>query len=197
MQSAKFWKLIIFILLVGWFCFLMAQKIDLSTADLGRHLKNGELLASSGYNLTDKNSILFKNFYSYTNPDFPFTNHHWASGVLFFWIYKVAGFPGLSIAYILLSAIIFSIFFYIARCESNFAMASAFSFFLIPLMAERHEIRPEAFSYLFAALFLLILWLWRKENISCSSSLSSLTSFITSSTLPISCVAKLCFWSTR
>ena len=166
MKSEKFWKLIIFIVLVAWFCFLMAEKIDLATADLGRHLKNGEWTVSSGFDLSEKNSPIRANFYSYTNPDFPFTNHHWASGVLFFWIYEIAGFSGLSIAYIFLSAIIFSIFFYIARRESNFAVASAFSFFLIPLMAERHEIRPEAFSYLFTALFLLILWLWHKKNIS-------------------------------
>ena len=153
-------------MLLFWLGFLYAQKIDLSTADLGRHLKNGEILANSGYNITDKNSLLFQNFYSYTNPDFPFTNHHWASGVIFFWIYKMAGFSGLSIAYVVLSLAIFSIFFRITVRESNFVLASVFSFFLIPLMAERQEIRPEIFSCLFAALFLLILWLWHRREIS-------------------------------
>jgi hypothetical protein len=166
MKSEKFWKTIIFFALVVWFCFLMAQRIDLSTADLGRHLKNGELLANSGYNLTDKNSLLFENFYSYTNPDFPFTNHHWASGVVFFRVYKLVGFSGLSIFYIVLSAITFVVFFYIARRESNFMLAAILSFFLIPLMAERHEIRPEGFSYLLAAVFFLALWLWQKKEIS-------------------------------
>jgi len=159
-------KIGIFLVLLLWLGFFMAEKIDLTTADLGRHIKNGELLAGSGYDLTDKNSLLFQNFYSYTNPDFPFTNHHWASGVIFFWVYKIVGFAGLSIFYILLSVATFSIFFFVASRESDFSLVSIFSFLLIPLIAERREIRPEIFSYFFAALFFLLLWLWRVKKIS-------------------------------
>ena len=165
-QSKKLIKLGIFVLLLAWLGFLMAEKIDLTTADLGRHLKNGEIITSDGLKLGEAGTVLSSNFYSYTNQDFPFVNHHWASGVVLFWLYKLAGFSGLSVSYIFLSALIFSLAFYLAVRESNFTVAAMFSFLLIPLMAERREIRPEIFSYLFAVLFFLLLRLWSKKEIS-------------------------------
>jgi hypothetical protein len=157
-KNKKLIKLGIFILLLAWFGFLMADKIDLVTADLGRHLKNGEIILSQGLQLGKANTVLNSNFYSYTNQEYPFINHHWASGVVFFWAYKLAGFWGLSVFYIMLCLLIFLIFFHIAKRESNFTIATLLSFLLIPLMAERREIRPEIFSYFFAAVFFWMLW---------------------------------------
>ena len=167
-KNKKLIKLGVFILLLAWLGFLMAEKIDLVTADLGRHIKNGEWMVNSGFNLQDKNSPLFKNFYSYTNQDFPVVNHHWGSGVVFYWLYKIAGFSGLSVFYILLSIASFGIFFVIAKRESNFTVAAVVSILLIPLMAERREIRPEVFSCFFAAFFLWTLWSWQKKELSSS-----------------------------
>jgi hypothetical protein len=78
----------------------------------------------------------------------------------------LSGFAGLSIFYIFLSALIFLIAFYIAYRESNFTIAAMFSFLILPLMAERREIRPEIFSYFFAMIFFLLIWLWYKKKIS-------------------------------
>ncbi|MBU1177509.1 hypothetical protein KKH96_03655, partial [Patescibacteria group bacterium] len=66
----------------------------------------------------------------------------------------------------LLSLFIFYIFFYIAKKESNFSIAFIVSLLLIPLIAQRTEIRPEIFSYLFIALFFWILWSWKNKKIS-------------------------------
>lgn len=156
----------IVLLLVVWFSFLMAEKTDLVTADLGRHLQNGKWVIENHFNLLQKDSPIHENFYSFVNPDFPFVNHHWASGVVFYWLYKLSGFAGLSISYIFLSVLTFLIFFYIAYRESDFTIAAVLSFFLIPLMAERREIRPEIWSYLFAAVFFLVIWLWNNKKIS-------------------------------
>jgi hypothetical protein len=158
-------KILIFVLLLFWLGFLLAEKINLTTADLGRHIKNGEWVVNSGFNLHEKNSPLFENFYSYTNQNFPVVNHHWGAGVIFYWIYNLAGFSGLSIFYILLSAVSFGIFFVIAKRESNFTVAAILSILLIPLIAERREVRPEIFSCFFAALFLWALWSWRKKEL--------------------------------
>ncbi len=166
MQSAKLWKILIFIFLLAWLSFLLAQKIDLTTADLGRHLANGKWVVENHFDLFEKNSPVHENFYSYTNLDFPVPNHHWGSGVVFFFIYKLAGFSGLSIFYILLGAAAFAIFFYIAKRESNFTIAALLSLLLLPLIAERREVRPEIFSYFFAALFLLLLWKYARQEIS-------------------------------
>jgi hypothetical protein len=146
----------------------MAAKIDLVTADLGRHLQNGKWVVENHFNLSEKNSPIHENFYSYTNQDFPVVNHHWGSGVIFYWIYKLAGFSGLSIFYIFLSVVSFGIFFVIAKRESNFTVAAVLSILLIPLMAERREVRPEVFSCFFAALFLWALWAWQKKDLAVS-----------------------------
>lgn len=159
-------KLGFFLLLLAWFAFLMTSRIDLATADLGRHIKNGEVVVHDGLKLGDPHSVLKSNFYSYTYPDYPFVNHHWAAGMLFYFIWAVGGFKGLSLAYILMSVFVFLIFFLLAWRESNFTYAALFSFFLIPLMAERREIRPEGLSVLFAGLFFFLLWRWNKKEIS-------------------------------
>ncbi len=161
-------KSIILIFLLAWFGFLMAAKIDLVTADLGRHIKNGEWIVENHFNLSERDSPVHENFYSYTNADFPVANHHWGAGVIFYWIYKLAGFSGLSIFYIFLSAASFLIFFVIAKRESNFTVAAVFAIVLIPLMAERREVRPEVFSCFFAALFLWALWSWRRKELASS-----------------------------
>ena len=156
----------VFVLLLAWLGFLFARKIDLATADLGRHLKNGEWEVKSGFNLRDRNSPLFENYYSYTYTDFSAINHHWGSGVIFYYISKFFGFSGLSIFYIFLSLVAFSLFFLIALGEANFALAVLAAFFLAPLIAERSEVRPEIFSYLFAGLFLFLSWGWKRGVLS-------------------------------
>ena len=165
-KNKKYIKIGIFIFLLGWLFFFMAEKIDLSNTDIGRHLKNGEIVLGEGLKIGEANTVLSSNFYSYTYPDFPFLNHHWASGVFFYAVQKLSGFSGLSIMYILLSLLTFIIFFLVAYREADFTTAAVLSVFLIPLIAERREIRPEIFSYFFLAAFFLLLWLWKKEEFS-------------------------------
>jgi len=167
-KSKKLIKLGVFILLLAWLGFLMANKIDLTTSDLGRHLQNGKWVIENHFNLLEKNSPVHENFYSYTNPDFQVPNHHWGSGVLFYLIYRFSGFSGLSLGYILLSLAAFAIFFQIAKRESNFTIAAIVSLLLLPLIAERREIRPEVFSYFFAAVYLWALWKSQKGELAAS-----------------------------
>ena len=159
MNKKKVFQVFILILLISWYGFFLFHKIDLTTADLGRHIKNGELVLNGEFN------ILKSNFYSYTEPNFPVINHHWGGGVIFYLIWKMTGFAGLSFFYFILSLFIFYLFFSIAKKESNFNIAFIISLLLIPLIAQRTEIRPEIFSYLFIALFFWILWHWKKNKI--------------------------------
>lgn len=157
-------KLFVFILLLVTLLVLLARKIDLTTADLGRHLKNGEIIASlDGRTIND---VLKTNFYSYTNPDFPFVNHHWGSGVLFFLVWKLGGFKTLSVFFIGLYLISFTIFFSIAKNYSGFWRSILASIILLPLIADRNEVRPEIFSYLFSAIFLWILMEYKEKRLS-------------------------------
>jgi len=135
---------------------IFAQKIELSVIDLGRHLENGRLIFS-------QSDILFKNFYSYTEPNHAFINHHWLAGVIFYATYLVGGFNLLSIFNILLALAVFFAFFKIASKRAGFYLPAVLSLPVILLFSERVEIRPEIFSYLFLALTWLI---WETDKLS-------------------------------
>ena len=158
-KEIKVFQIIVLVLLMIWYGLFFVQKVDLTTADLGRHLKNGELVLQGNF------EVLKTNFYSYTEPNFQTVNHHWGSGVIFYFIWKLFGFTGLSFFYFIVSLIIFYLFFRIAQKESNFKITLLVSLLLIPLIADRREIRPEIFSYLFIALFFWILWHWRQGRL--------------------------------
>lgn len=167
-RSKKLIHIGIFLALLVWLGVFMSEKIDLTTADLGRHLANGKWIVENHFDILQKNSPVHENFYSHTNPDFPVVNHHWGSGVLFYFIFKLSGFTGLSIFYVFLSLATFAIFFQIAKRNSDFTTAAVLSFLLIPLIAGRTEIRPEVFSYFFAAVFFWALWKWQKGELAAS-----------------------------
>lgn len=155
---AKFFLILVILI---WYPLLLAQKIDLSTADLGRHLKNGEVILSEGL----KSPVLFTNFYSYTQNDYPFVNHHWGSGVIFYLIYHFYGFVGLSIFYVGLGAVTLLLFCYIAQKDGHPFSALLFTLMLMPLLAFRVEIRPEMFTYFLSGVVYFLLWQWRKGRL--------------------------------
>lgn len=147
------------IFLISWLNLFLLREINLCAVDLGRHIKSGEIILET-------HKIISTNLYSYTYPDFPFTNHHWGGAVILFLVWKLAGFSGLSFFYIVLSLLTFLIFFNLARKNSNFSVAVLASVLAIPLIGERTEIRPEVFSYFFSAVFFWILWNWKRGGIS-------------------------------
>src|SRR3989338_6525623 len=86
--------------LLAWYGFWLATPVVFTTGDLGRHLKNGEMIISSLAGATGQLSgLLHTNFYSSTFADFSFINHHWGTGVIFFAIWSVVGFKGLALFY--------------------------------------------------------------------------------------------------
>ncbi len=139
---------------------MLAQPVNLVTADLGRHIENGRLIMSGDF------SVLNTNTYSYTAPDFKAVNHHWLGGVLFFLIWKVSGFIGLHLVFILLSLITLLVFFDIARKKSKASWAGLITLLIMPLLLERGEVRPEIFSYLLAAIFFWLMFKFKRDEIS-------------------------------
>ena len=140
-------------LLLSLFAFyglFLAHKIDLTTADLGRHIKNGEIMFQD-------TGVLSTNFYSYTHTDFPVLNHHWASGAFFYAAYKLGGFPMVQLFFIALSFAAFAAFLLSARGRARWGIIGFAALLAIPLLGERTEIRPEVWSYLFSGIFFLIL----------------------------------------
>lgn len=143
-------------LLFGLF---LAHKQDISIADVGRHIRNGEFFFKDP-------QVLRTNYYSYTEPKFPVLNHHWGTGVLFYLVWRVTGFEGLHVFYAALYLLSFGTFFWIAKKQSGLVAAGLSAILMIPILALRTEIRPEGFTYLCVALFfwLLIDWRERKEK---------------------------------
>ncbi len=150
---------LILILLLFLF-FLLCQKIDLTTTDLGRHIKNGQMILKGGFN------VLKTNFYSYSNTDFSFLNHHWLSGVIFYLFYKLAGFSAVHLLILIILLVTFLLFFRTAEKTAGTAISSFIALAIIPLMAYRHGVRPEAFSYFLAALFFFLLNKFSRNEIS-------------------------------
>lgn len=142
--------------LLFWCVLLLAEKINLSTADLGRHIKNGEVILNAPWSETM--AVLHTNFYSYTENNFEFVNHHWFSGVVFYLIFNIFGFSGLSVFYIFLITLAFYLLFEIAKNEIGIEIASILAVLTLPIISQRTEIRPEAFTYFFIALFFYILY---------------------------------------
>jgi hypothetical protein len=152
-------RITVTVLLLLIYGFYLAHQINLTVGDLGRHLKNGQVFVENG-------SIPKINLYSYLYPDYPFINHHWASGVLFYGIERLAGFSGLSIAFIVMSVVTLLVFLNLATKYSSFALAAPIAVIVLPVLITRHEVRPELFSYFFSGLFLHILWGYKYGKLS-------------------------------
>lgn len=158
----------------------LVHSITLVTADLGRHVKNGELLFSLGQTELSRSipsssgippssqpvSVMRHNFYSYTQPDLQVPNHHWGSGALFYIVWQQFGWRGVHFLFIGLSVVTFLVFYSLAATRAGTGAAALVALAIIPLLAERTEIRPEAFSYFFSGIFLWLLLKFREKGVS-------------------------------
>jgi len=149
--------LIILLGVVAWFH--LVNRIHLVTADLGRHIRNGELAVV-------QHQILRTNQYSYTYPDFPAPCHHWGTGVIFYVVWNALGFAGLSIFYggVLLSSLALFTWTGIRAASARSALLAATV--ALPLVGARTEIRPEGFTALFLGLNFFLLYGQRSGKLS-------------------------------
>lgn len=148
--TEKWLRVLIFSGLLILVVIIFSQKINFTAVDLGRHLENGKVIWSDS-------QVLFKNLYSYTEPDTSFINHHWLAGIIYYAVYLLGGFNLLSVFNVLLVLITFILAFKLAQKKTNFYVTALLSIPVIFLMSERVEIRPEIFSYLFIILTWFIL----------------------------------------
>ena len=144
---------VLYFLFLAGYILLSCQQISFRRSpDLGRLLRDGELV------LAGQTAVLHQNVYSYTYPNAEFPNHHWLAAVLAYGASKVIGLEGLNLAYISLGAAAFFLYFRIAEREAGLPTAAAFAAALMPLTIVRSGIRPEVFSTLLVAVFFTVLW---------------------------------------
>ncbi len=159
MQMVKKLPLWFIVGLLTIFYFLFFCRLTLFTAsDLGRHVTNGRVILETG-------KIFDTNLYSYTAQNRHAPNHHWLFGVIAYVLEKNSGFGSIT----LLTASLYAgaagvIFWYIGTKYGKLSMLVS-SIFILPLMTDRAEVRPEAFSIFFFALEVVLLLLWQEKRI--------------------------------
>lgn len=136
------------ILLVGLFCVHSLGPIN---QDIGRHIKTGEIIWQT-------HAVPKTNLFSFTEAAAPFINHHWGSEVIFYLLNSAGGLTEL----ILFKAAVFSAAFLLLYLAVSgevgiipFTIASVAGLLVI---ADRTDVRPEIFSYLFLAYFLFAIF---------------------------------------
>jgi len=157
MTNLKQWM--ITLLILGWLAWHLALPVDFISSDLGRYIKNGELI------LQGQGDVLYKNYYSYTYPQYPFLNYHWFFGVLCFVFWHYFGFSALSFVYLILELFTFYLFFRCSLRYVSFPNACAFALLSFPFLSFRSEIRPEGVSYLCCALFWWLIDAYQQRRI--------------------------------
>ncbi len=161
-------KLAIYIFIVvslsTWLALFFVRPIDIGSGDIGRHLKNGEIIVSSLKSGEGIHNLLNTNYYSYTHTEFPFVNHHWGTGVVLYLVWSVGGFVGLQVFGFLLALATLLFSYNLAIKRSSLYVATPFVFLITPLLANRRNIRPELFSYLFIAVLLWLLYSYKETR---------------------------------
>ncbi len=155
MRSKYLRWLLTFLLFLGvylYFSIFFSIKINISNADLGRHIVNG-------YNILNGNAskVLYTDFHSYTYPDNPHINHHYLAGVIYYVLYSSGGFTMVSVYNALLSALFVFLLFLYGYKKVGFLVSFGLMVLLMPIIAYRTEVRPEMYSYLFFTIFTLVL----------------------------------------
>ncbi|MEI8013022.1 MAG: hypothetical protein WCI27_11200, partial [Candidatus Omnitrophota bacterium] len=136
-----------------------ADKISFVTADLGRHIRNGELFVTTG-------RVITTNFYSFTHSDYPTICHHWGTGVIFYLLTLWGGFGALAVFYTVILVLTLGVSMLAVRRTAGFWPVVLMAVLALPLFGYRQEIRPEGFTTLFLAIEFFILSEWRARRLS-------------------------------
>ncbi len=142
-------RLMVFLILATLAVFLIHSASAINQ-DLGRHLKMGEIIWQT-------KQVPHTNLFSYTNPDFPFINHHWLSEVIYYLLSLAIGIKGLIIFNALIILAAFALVWRLAWRKDYFIVSTLAAMLGAGLILERTDIRPESFGFLLLALFLVIL----------------------------------------
>ncbi len=139
------------LLLIGY-----AHPITAMTQDLGRHLLTGKMILATHH-------ISRVNLFSYTYPNFPFLNHHWLSQVIFYLVFAASGTTGLFALKLLIVGLLFLLLVRAVYGQTSLTALLVSSLLSFPVLFERTDIRPELFSFLLLAVFVIILRQYKQK----------------------------------
>ncbi|MDO8496198.1 MAG: hypothetical protein Q7S43_01970 [bacterium] len=140
---------------------LFFHNLTSINADVGRHIGLGELIWKT-------KEVPKTNLLSFTAPDFPFINHHWLSEVAFYGVYSIgdswlSGLRSVMIFKMIILLATYFLLFLAVKRHNIFAVVLAFLVSIF-VFAARTEPRPEIFSYLIFAAYLLIIYRARSRS---------------------------------
>lgn len=160
MRFLKIATIILFFLTVA---LVSTHSLDSINQDIGRHLKTGQIIWQT-------REVPKTNLFSFTEPDHPFINHHWLSEVIFYLFSLLAGLKGLIVLKVILITAAFGVIFFFLLPMTKFWVLLSSMILGFFVFMERTDVRPEIFSYVFLAIFLVLLlrakykndyrWLW-------------------------------------
>ncbi len=135
---------------VGVYLLLLMIQVDRNlTQDLGRHVTLGKMMVETG-------AVPNQNIFSYTNPEFPFINHHWLSEVVFYVVTYGLGMNALLYLRNMLWLLALIIVWVVAKRQgARSEMIALVSLIVVLSYANRMFIRPELFGFV---LFSVCLW---------------------------------------
>jgi len=142
--------LLIFLLFTLVFVFSLHTFTSINQ-DIGRHLALGEIIWDNG-------DVPKTNLFSYTNPDFPFINHHWLGEVFLYLGSVLAGLKGLIILKAVIITLAFALVFFSFYKKETVVFSVISGLISIFILIERTDVRPEIFSFLFLGWYLFILF---------------------------------------
>lgn len=154
MKWLKYLLVIFFFFYIFSFTFTTSSDF---TQDLGRHLKIGEIIVQT-------KNIPSINLFSYTNPNYPFINHHWLSEVVFYLLSRTFGLNSLIILKVICILVSVGLVFKLSSNKSGIIATIIAGLILSPLLLERNDIRPEIFGYLFFSFILYVLLSYPRQQ---------------------------------
>lgn len=143
--------LVFTLVFVGYF-----HPITAMSQDLGRHFLLGNIILETRW-------VPLTNLFSYTYPDFPFINLHWLSEVIFYLLFKATGFTGLLLFTTSLVVLAFTFIFLYSLRKGHILVVTISALLYLPILFERTDLRPEIFSFLFLAIYIIILFKYRTK----------------------------------
>lgn len=156
-MKKKAYVFVFFTILLYAFIFLLQQDFVLTAEDLGRHIILGKIIISC-------HCIPANNLLSFTNPSFPFINHHWLSEVIFYVLSNTFGLTSLlvfKVGVILFCLLTLGI---LAKQKGSLFWVLIISLIEIKIFSGRFHVRPELFSFLFITLFLIFFEYYKKTK---------------------------------
>ena len=151
-------KLLFFVLILAAVFWALGSNAD---PDLWGHIK-------FGLDTLEKGSLLRQDIYSYSAYGSEWINHEWLSEVVFALIYKNSGVPGLVLFKFIIAIFTLFLIFKLISLQAKFIFEKSLMFLLVSfqLAPFLSMLRPQIFTFLFAAVYMYIFYRMLREKVS-------------------------------